>query len=171
MGKRFLEVNAMTDKFILDVTAGYRMMWFDKQQPNTIYLDQRPECNPDIVGDFRNLKEFPDNHFQLIVWDPPHEIRCKASNPNCSFVHDFGFLVPETWQSDIRKGASECWRVLKYKGVLIFKWNDRNVKVDRVLKLFPIEPLFGQITKGAKGKTRSKTYWFCFMKLDGEAEK
>lgn len=48
------------DKFILDATAGFRMMWFNKHHPNAIYLDQRPECEPDIVGDFRDLKQFPE---------------------------------------------------------------------------------------------------------------
>jgi hypothetical protein len=60
------------DKFILDATAGFRMMWLNKKHPNTIYLDQRPECEPDIVGDFRDLKQFPDESFRLIVFDPQH---------------------------------------------------------------------------------------------------
>jgi len=157
----------MSEKFILDASAGYRMMWFDKQQPNTIYLDNRPECNPDVVGDFRDLKEFENDTFTLIVWDPPHEIRKKASDPNSKFIRDFGFLKPETWASDISKGARECFRVLKPMGVLIFKWNARCVKVSSILSLFPQKPLFGQITKGDEGsrKHASKTYWFCFMKI------
>ena len=156
----------MSDKFILDASAGFRMMWFDKAQPNTVYLDQRPECNPDVVGDFRNLEQFKNDTFTLIVWDPPHEVR-RPSDPNCSFVHDFGCLNPETWASDISKGARECFRVLKPRGVLIFKWNTRIIKVESILSLFPQKPLFGQVTKGEAGsrKHASKTYWFCFMKL------
>ena len=61
----------MTEKFILDATAGFRMMWFNKHHPNVTYLDQKPECEPDIIGDFRNLKDFADNSQRLIVFDPP----------------------------------------------------------------------------------------------------
>lgn len=43
----------MIDKFILDATAGFRQMWFNKQHPNTVYLDQRPECEPDQIKTFR----------------------------------------------------------------------------------------------------------------------
>ena len=63
------------EKFILDATAGFRMMWFDKKHPNCIYLDQRPECEPDIVGDFKNLSQFPNGMFKLIIFDPPFWIR------------------------------------------------------------------------------------------------
>lgn len=63
---------------ILDVTAGSRMFWFDKENPNATFLDQRSEemivkdnsyggqrhvvVHPDVIGDFRNLP-FEDNSF------------------------------------------------------------------------------------------------------------
>lgn len=86
----------MKDKFILDATAGYRMMWFNKQHPNCIYLDQRPECEPDIVGDFRDLKQFADENFRLIIFDPPHILETSVSH-NSNILRDFGFLRRETW--------------------------------------------------------------------------
>ena len=157
----------MEDKFILDATASYRRMWENKQHPNAIYLDEREEVNPDVVGDFRNLEQFKDESFYLVIFDPPHDIRNKPSDPNCRFNKDFGFLKPETWHSDVKQGLAECWRVLKPMGVLLFKWNTLCKKAKEVTPLFPTKPLIKQITKGnmTSRKDESQTLWFTFMKL------
>lgn len=160
------------EKFILDATCGRRMMWRNKRHPNTVYLDERKEVNPDIIGDFRDLSQFKDECFNLIVFDPPHEIRNKPSNPKASFIRDFGFLKPETWHSDIKKGFEECWRVLKPMGVLIFKWNTLRKQLCEIEPLFPTKPLFQQITKGNKTgrKDDTQTCWYCFMKIPEESK-
>ena len=162
----------MTDeKFILDATAGFRMMWFNKKHPNCIYLDQRPECEPDIVGDFRDLKQFKDETFRLIVFDPPHSIRTPLSAK--SHIHrDYGWLIPETWQSDLKEGFTECWRVLKAYGILIFKWSESDKPFKEVISLFLIKPLFLQKSAGATSRSckPSGTFWFCFMKIPEEAK-
>jgi hypothetical protein len=152
------------EKFILDATAGFRMMWFNKKEPHTIYLDQRPECEPDVVGDFRDLRQFKDETFRLIVFDPPQRIQ---PHPAESFMKQYGCqLQPETWVRDLTKAFKEIWRILQYYGVLIFKWTDHDIKVSKVQQVFPAKPLFQQIMSGSgrrKGATR--TVWFCFMKL------
>jgi len=160
------------NKFILDATAGFRMMWFNKKHPNAIYLDIRPECEPDIVGDFRDLKQFPDETFRLVVFDPPHLLSAKNGNP---LAHDmgrrFGCLHYETWPLDLKRGLDECWRVLKPFGVLILKWNDARLPSNRIIDLAPEKPLFYQISsvrhkKGSKsGSAEIRTLWFCFMKI------
>lgn len=164
-----------TNKFILDATAGHRMMWFNKHHPNTIYVDEKPECEPDYVTDYRNLKEFEDERFRLIVFDPPHLVRKTVTN-NQIMISKFGQLNPETWQSDIKKAFTELWRVLKPYGVLIFKWNNSSIKSNELLKLAPTDPLFYQIgasnprkyKNGGQSNRKSdqvKTLWFCFMKI------
>ena len=50
-------------------------------------------------------------------------------------------------------------RVLKPNGVLIFKWNEVEVPISKILHLFGKQPLFGH----ASGK-RMNTHWVCFMK-------
>ena len=153
------------DKFILDATAGFRMMWFNKKHPNCVYLDERPECKPDVIGDFRNLNQFANGSFRLVVFDPPHKIR--TTNDTSRLYRDYGALRPETWQNDLRKGFSECWRVLAPYGVLIFKWGETQKSVKEVSKFFPCSPLFRQISAGstARNGRKARTLWFCFMKI------
>lgn len=50
-------------------------------------------------------------------------------------------------------------RVLKPNGVLIFKWNEVEVPISKILHLFGKQPLFGH----SSGK-RMNTHWVCFMK-------
>ncbi len=169
----------MKDKFILDACCGGRMMWFDKQHPNALYIDirkeekglvkQRPnfEVNPDIVMDFRKL-EFPDKRFKLVVWDPPHGT---SFSDTSIMKKKFGCLNAETWQDDLKKGFKEIWRVLDDYGVLVFKWNDTDIPYKKVLSRFSENPLFYNITTGPKTlKTKgSRSYWFCFMKIPDDA--
>jgi SAM-dependent methyltransferase len=165
------------DKFILDATAGYRMMWFNKKHPNCIYLDQRPECEPDIVGDFRDLKQFKDETFNLIIFDPPFWIKNKSAGAY-GMVRRFGYLEPETWQIDLKKGFQELWRVLKSHGILLFKWQNYQIASNDILKFAPTKPLLYQITadryrSGSRNTQKSgtdkvQTLWFCFMKIEPE---
>lgn len=58
----------MKNKFILDACCGGRMFWFNKNQKNTIFIDNRIvpptkisnqaifEVRPDKVRDFRKMK-------------------------------------------------------------------------------------------------------------------
>jgi hypothetical protein len=78
----------------------------------------------------------------------------------------FGCLDPITWQTDLRKGFYELWRVLDDYGVLVFKWNIQQVPIKKVLRLFPVRPLFGHTT-GSKSQTR----WMTFMKIPGQKQK
>jgi len=160
----------MKDKFILDACCGGRMFWFDKNQKNTIFIDKRtfgPEvighgihqrvrkCLPDKIMDFRNL-DLPDSYFNLVVFDPPHLFL--GENSHTAKV--YGSLDRKTWKEDLRKGFSECFRVLKEKGVLVFKWNEFNVPLKDVVALSEYRPLFGH-----KSGKAQKTHWLCFMKL------
>lgn len=165
----------MDEKFILDATAGYRMMWFNKHHPNALYIDQRPECEPDTITDFTNLKEFADNSFKLIVFDPPHLVNNgNGLAPNIANARRFGALNCETWQKDLKQAFKEFFRVLQNYGILVFKWNNARIPSSEIIKLSPVPPLFYQISsnrkkKGAKsGSDEIRTLWFCFMKIPEE---
>jgi len=60
------------------------------------------------------------------------------------------------------RGFSECWRVLKPNGTLVFKWGQRDISVERVLEVIGREPLYGHIT----GKGHN-TLWAVYVKLEG----
>ena len=128
-------------KQILDVCCGSRMFWFDKKNPLVLFNDIRNEnhilcdgrkldINPDTTMDFRKL-DLKNNTFKLVVFDPPH---LKKLGKNSWMAKKYGVLS-ETWQEDIKKGFSECFRVLKKDGILIFKWNERDIKNWRYIKI------------------------------------
>ena len=50
-------------------------------------------------------------------------------------------------------------RVLKPNGTLIFKWNETDVTVSKIIDVIGQMPLFGH-----KSGKREKTHWLCFMK-------
>ncbi|EPG2067292.1 SAM-dependent methyltransferase [Acinetobacter baumannii] len=153
---------------ILDPCCGSRMMWFDRNNPNVVYGDIRKEeltlCDgrslviePDVMMDFREMP-FKDGQFTLVVFDPPHLVKAGKQS---WLAAKYGKLS-EDWREDIRKGFAECFRVLANGGVLIFKWNETQIKVGEILELTDQKPLFGHIS----GK-RSNTHWITFMKIEG----
>lgn len=154
-------------KIILDACCGSRMMWLQKKHPKVLYVDNRVmapkkmsngstiNVTPDQVMDFRKL-ELVDNLFGLVVFDPPH---IKWRSKNGWMADKYGQLDKKTWQEDLRAGFSECFRVLKEEGFLIFKWSEFDIPLKDVLKLTPFKPLFGH----PSGKA-SKTHWVVFMK-------
>ena len=165
----------MTHQPILDPCCGNRMMWADRQNPNVIFGDIRSETitvtdrshgnpsgqrilriEPDVLLDFRDLP-YPDGSFRLVVFDPPHLVH---AGPKSWLAAKYGKLS-DNWRDDIRRGFTECLRVLEPFGVLVFKWNETQVKVGEVLALCPIRPLFGHIS-GRKGLT----HWLVFMTED-----
>lgn len=157
-------------KLILDACCSVKAMWYNKNHPNTIYIDNRKESkgflgpkrkeelNPTFIMDFRKM-DFEDKSFKLVVFDPPH---LRSLGKNSMFRKRYGCLVAETWQCDLKKGFNECWRVLDDYGTLIFKWSDSEIPFKEVLKLIEHEPLFYNTTNY---KATSVTKWFCFMKI------
>lgn len=147
---------------ILDACCGSKLFWFDKENPNTTYMDIREESfeihgkkvnvKPDVVADFRAMP-FEDDTYDLIVFDPPH---LKWAGRNSIMKAQYGQLDKNNWSEDIRQGMSECMRVMKPTGTLIFKWNEAQVSLKDVLSAIPYQPLFGN--------KRSKTHWLTFMK-------
>lgn len=150
---------------MLDACCGSRMFWFDRQNTNALFQDIRDEehilCDgrelkirPDVVADFTDMP-YPDESFYLIVFDPPHMTSLGA---NSWMAKKYRRLTGD-WQDMIRAGFSECWRVLRPGGTLVFKWNETDVKLKEVLSLAPVAPMFGHTT----GR-QAKTIWATFFK-------
>lgn len=168
----------MSEKTILDVTCGDRTIWFQKNEPHTIYCDKRREewegwfgtvqnkdgkkkyrnlvIDPDILCDFTDLP-FEDESFNLVVFDPPHIENLSSAS---WMRKEYGSLDGD-WKPMIRKGFEECMRVLKPGGVLVFKWSDISVSTREIINVIGTEPLFGH----RSGK-KMNTHWMCFMKFE-----
>lgn len=152
---------------ILDACCGSRMFWFDKYEPHTTYMDIRnetltlcdgrtTEVKPDVVADCRDTP-FPDNTFNLIVFDPPHR---DDLGDNSWMAHKYGKL-PEDWRLFLKESMNELMRVLKPGGTLIFKWNENQFKVSKILEAIkPYQPLFGHPTRRC-----GTTIWMTFVKF------
>ncbi len=153
---------------ILDVCCGARLFWFDRQNERVIFMDKRKEkhmlpdklskggrreliINPDIQADFTALP-FIEESFNMVVFDPPHLIR---GGNNSWLIKKYGKLAGD-WQDELSCGFAECFRVLKSKGTLIFKWSEYDVPLSQILILTSACPLFGN--------RRSKTHWIVFLK-------
>ena len=146
---------------ILDMSAGRRAIWFNKKNPLCTYLDKRPEVEPDIVCDTNAIPESAGCGFDLIVFDPPH-MNC---GPNSNMSKVYGYHTTKDILDTIEGSGKEAHRLGHEKTLMALKWNDHDIKLDRVFKLLPNwEPLFGHLTKDGPG---SKTYWVMLRRIEG----
>lgn len=149
-------------KRILDACCGARMFWFDKNNPDVVFMDKRKVSamlcdgrqlvvNPDVIGDFTDIP-YADNWFNMVVFDPPHLIYAGKTS---WLALKYGTIEGD-WKDMIRKGFKECLRVLKKDGVLIMKWSSDQISTKDVLQVLPMQPLFGH--------RRGKSIFLVFMK-------
>ena len=157
---------------ILDVCCGARMFYDNqsKDRDDTIYMDIRTDVvieythtdtntksvwkiEPDVVGDYRNIP-FEDNRFALVIFDPPHLIRKNTG----IIVQKYGKLG-DNWKDDLRKGFTECMRVLRPGGFLNFKWSEYDIPLSEISPLFPCRPMYYQRRRGS-----FSGYWAMFRK-------
>src|SRR5699024_1331844 len=133
--------------------------------PISTYMDIRDEVlastgrdvvravavRPDLVAGVGHIP-FADDSFDLVIFDPPHLIHAGA---NSWLVKKYGKLNKDTWKQDLKQGFDECMRVLKPNGVLLFKWNEDQIKIKAVFAAFGQQPILGD--------KRSKTRWSVFV--------
>lgn len=149
------------------------MFWFDRADNRAVFVDKRSETHvlpdvssaggsrtlhiaPDIQADFTALP-FANETFALVVFDPPHLVR---NGKGGWLAKKYGKLEGD-WREELRRGFSECFRVLKSEGTLIFKWNENDIPVSQIMALTPERPLFGNRC----GKN-AKSHWVVFFKSD-----
>lgn len=152
----------MIDSTVLDPCCGSKMFYFDRNDPRVIFGDIRKfetklcdgralVVNPDLQMDFRKIPLDSDS-FSCVVFDPPHLVRVG----NKSWLAQKYGKLQESWQSDLRAGFVECLRVLKKGGVLVFKWNERDIPLKEILKCCPETPLLRW--------RNNLTHWVIFIK-------
>jgi len=144
---------------ILDLSAGNRAVWFNKNHPLAVYLDKRAEVNPTFVCDTRRIPEEVGSGFDMVVFDPPH-MNC---GPNSNMSKSYGYHTTAEILSTIEGSGKEAHRVTKPDALMALKWNNHDIKLQRVFDLLTNwEPLFGHLTKDGP---RSQTYWVMLRRL------
>jgi hypothetical protein len=140
---------------ILDMSAGNRAVWFDKQYRDAVYVDIRPEMEPDVVCDTRNLP-FGTGEFDLIAFDPPH---CNFGATS-EMAKTYGHFTAEQIRDIVKGSAREAHRVSKADALMAFKWNDHDQRLNLMLELMGPwwEPLFGA-NVSMRTKHASMTSW------------
>lgn len=157
----------MEQKLILDACCGSRMFHFDKQNPHVLFADNRTfegtlcdgrllKVEPDVIHDFTDMP-YPDKSFKCVIFDPPHLIK---GGDKSWLVKKYGRL-DEDWRTQLKKGFDECMRVLDDFGTLIFKWNETQVPVSKIISLFGEMPIIGH-----KSGKANNTHWMLFMKIE-----
>ena len=147
---------------ILDLSAGNRAVWFNKQHPDAVYIDCRPEVSPDIVADSRLLPADIGDDYSLIVFDPPH----KNNGASGKMTVNYGHHTHDEIRSIIANTAKEAHRIARDDALMAFKWNDHSFKLSKVLELLAPywEPLFGH---GVSPQQRSSmTSWVMLRRRD-----
>lgn len=155
---------------ILDATAGPKGMWYQKSHPYVTFLDRRNgkygkyKIKPDVTSDWKDMP-FPDNSFDMVIFDPPHIIQNADSG---HMVDEYGRLGIDTWQQELQVGINQCFRVLKKDGFFVLKWAEtkrwgHSIPIEQILKLIPYKPLFGTRTGNS-----NNNHWIVFLKYRKE---
>jgi Predicted DNA modification methylase len=162
-----------SNKPIFDPCCGGRMFYFDKQNPNVLFCDNREfdgiiwtskdgkqtrthTVKPDMLCDVTELP-FDDESFWHVVFDPPHVM---TVGDNAWLAKKYGKL-PKDWKTFIKSSFDECWRVLKPNGTLVFKWCEESVTTGAIIDAIGRKPLYGQ-----KVSSKRQTHWLCFVKVE-----
>ena len=148
---------------ILDMSAGNRAVWFDKNYRDTVYVDIRPEVKPSIVADTRKLP-FGASTFDLVVFDPPHVNFGK----NAEMSKTYGYHTTDDIRDCVAKSAQQAHRTTRVGALMALKWNDHSQKLERILGLMQEwwEPLFGHKV-AMRTKHASATRWVLLRRKDG----
>ena len=158
---------------ILDATCGPKGIWYQKNHPFVTFMDKRNETvisnhkeqkprryviNPDVISEWKDTP-FPDNHFDMVIFDPPHLILDRGKKPP-NMVQEYGFFYRDNYRAILQTGIKKLFNILKPEGIFIFKWCENSITIEEVLKFFPYPPLFGSNIK----KKTTDTYWIVFLK-------
>ena len=167
---------------ILDATCGFKGIWYQKNHPFVTFMDCRKgifdgktdkqtfknrrvvKINPDVVSEWKDAP-FPDDYFDMIVFDPPHLITKNRNAKLSQLQKQYGVMYEDTWKHIMKEGIDNLFKKLKPEGIFILKWCENNKRIDEVIRLFPYRPLFGSNTK-SKGYTAN--YWIVFLKYRSE---
>lgn len=137
-------------------------MWFNKNHADATYVDIRPEVEPTIVADSRNLPDEIGDGYSLVVFDPPHD----NFGANSRMAECYGHHTWDEIRDIIRRTAAEAHRVTRPDALMAFKWNTHTHKLGTILNLIVDywEPLVANLTSShrrhlQRASRDTETYW------------
>jgi len=148
---------------ILDLSAGLRSMWFEKDRRDVVWIDVRPVVKPSVVADAGELPFAAGSGFDLVVLDPPH----MNVGYGPKLVKAYGHWTTAQIERIVRRSAEDAHRVTRPGTLMAFKWNDHDVKLNEALGLVMPwwEPLFGSRVMH-RTKHAASTYWVMCRRKD-----
>lgn len=149
---------------ILDLSAGNRAMWFDKQNPLVTFLDKRESVKPCFVCDTTNIPNEVGDGYDLVVFDPPHENVGANGHMTKRYGHSTRAEIIET----IKGSGKEAHRITKKNALMAFKWNDHAFNLDHVLELMTEywQPLFGTHMRNRGGpEAKTQSFWVLLKRI------
>lgn len=147
---------------ILDMSAGNRAVWFDKDHRDAVYVDIRPEVKPSIVADTRALPAEVGTGFDLVLFDPPHKNFAASGN----MAKNYGHHTVDEIRAIVRESAKEAHRVSRPDALMAFKWSEGHIKLGKALELLAPwwEPLFGH----GVSHQQTGTSWVMLRRRDAD---
>lgn len=153
---------------VLDATAGNRMMWPNKNPPNTVFLDKEIKLlrPPHVFADFR-FCPFRDNVFSCIIFDPPFGINMPVwwNKPDGPTFHDtfYGSVKSKRELLRLVYDAQEEFKRLTNR--ICFKWGERNVSLWKILPFFrDWKVVLKKENKTKQNISKKKTWWVTFVR-------
>lgn len=121
--KNILYLNGL-DRFDADITYGKGSFYKQVLEPKFKY-DIDPQTDDTIKADSTDLP-IPDNSFDSVVFDPPFLTYIKNARSHGSIMssHYGGYWKYEELAEHYQKTLKEAHRVLRPKGILVFKCQD-----------------------------------------------
>lgn len=154
---------------ILDLSAGNRAMWFDKENPLVTFLDKRAEVEPCFVCDTTAIPPEVGDGYDLVVFDPPHENTGAKGEMTKRYGHSTRLQIINT----IEGSGRESHRVSRAGALMAFKWNDHAFTLDMVLDIMrPYwQPLFGSHMRNRGGPAATtQSFWVLLKRVDSAQE-
>jgi tRNA G10 N-methylase Trm11 len=165
-------------------------MYTNKYSENIVYLDRHRELyiKPTIYADSQQLP-FKDKSFDIILFDPPHQWASSEKIPVYGAPYRKKILLTmgikghtyygvEQYKNRrqliryIYQSQKEFKRVLKDDGILMLKWCEVEIPLDRLLQVFEDWRELMRIPVKSQQQTmgEKQTYWVMMEKRKTEAQ-
>ncbi|GAH32704.1 unnamed protein product, partial [marine sediment metagenome] len=107
-------------------TCGFKGIWYQKNHPFVTFMDKRKgsysfsdgwkyhlskdrtyKVNPDVVSDWKDAP-FPDEYFDMVIFDPPHLIVDRNKKP-FAMIQAYGCLYKDDYKRVLRNGIKKLF--------------------------------------------------------------